>query len=356
MLMDEDRYGRLAARVLAKRLTDNAAAHPGSARNGQAEASARISRDKLVPSVVLAIEARIRRRRIVQGGVVLAVAASALLTVRFALHTRSMAPAHSAAMAPMLQDLSGRGHLLFRAGAQQSISGPMVLAVGDRVHLGDDGGSRLEFADGTHVDMEAGTDIRIGELGTRRRILIDHGRLDVRVAKLGEGDRFMIATPDSEMEVHGTIFAVEAGLPSPACAATPVSTRVRVSEGVVSVRNHGEMVYLHAGDVWPCSENAATVPAATAPESPPANAGRAGVRPPRVAIRPSRLPLAQADNAGSSLAEQNDLFAQAIAAERKNQRELALRKLDELLRRFPGGPLDESARAERNKILPSRLR
>lgn len=342
MLMDEDRYGRLSARILAKRLPDNAAGHPGMTSDREAEAPARISRDRLISEVVLAMKARVRRRRIMQGGVVLAVAASVLLTVRLALFRNSVVPIQATVMAPMIQDLSGRGHVLFRAGAQQPISGPMVLAVGDRVHLADYGGSTLKFADGTQIDMKGGTDMQIGELGARRRILIDHGRLDVRVAKLGEGERFLIASRDSEMEVHGTSFTVEAGQPSPACAATPVSTRVRVSEGVVSVRYHGDMVYLHAGDVWPCSAVTATqvVPAATGPESPP---------PPRVGVR---LPRTRSGHAESRLAAQNNLFAEAIAAERKNQRELALRKLDELLRRFPGGPLDESARAERNKILP----
>jgi hypothetical protein len=297
------------------------------------------------------MKARVRRRRILQGGVVLAVAASALLMVRLALFRNSVGPIQATVMAPLIQDLSGRGHVLFRAGAQQPISGPMVLAVGDRIHLADYGGSTLKFADGTRVDMGGGTDMQVGELGARRRILIDHGRLDVRVAKLGEGERFMIASRDSEIEVHGTIFTLEAGQASPACAATPVSTRVRVSEGVVSVRYHGDMVFLHAGDVWPCSAVTATqaVPAATGPESPSATPDRADARPPRAAVR---LPQTRSGHVESRLAAQNNLFAEAIAAERKNQRELALRKLNELLRRFPGGPLDESARAERNKILP----
>jgi hypothetical protein len=351
MLKDEERYGRLAARVLAKRLPDNPGGHPGIAHNGHAGERPGIPRDKLISSVVLAIEAKVRRRRIVVGGVVLAVAASALLTVRFALRPNLAAPIDATAMAPMLQDLAGRDNLLFRGGAQQSISGPMALAIGDRVHLADYGSSTLAFADGTNVDLGGGSDIQLSELGARRRILLDHGRLDLRVAKLGAGKRFLISTRDSEVEVHGTVFTVEAGQPSPACAAAPVSTRIRVSEGVVSVRNRGEMVYLHPGDVWPCSE-VALAPSATEKEIPDASAGRAVSRPLRVAIRPSRPPLAPEDRASSSLAEQNNLFAEAMAAERKKQRDLALRKLDELLRKFPGGPLDESARAERNKILP----
>jgi TolA-binding protein len=51
------------------------------------------------------------------------------------------------------------------------------------------------------------------------------------------------------------------------------------------------------------------------------------------------------------LAEQNDLFSAAMAAERQGQHGVALRRLDELISRFPGGPLSESARGERQRIL-----
>jgi hypothetical protein len=52
----------------------------------------------------------------------------------------------------------------------------------------------------------------------------------------------------------------------------------------------------------------------------------------------------------SHLAEQNDLFSAAMAAERRGNSTTALRKLDELIARYPGGPLSESARAERQRI------
>jgi hypothetical protein len=53
----------------------------------------------------------------------------------------------------------------------------------------------------------------------------------------------------------------------------------------------------------------------------------------------------------SRLAEQNDLFSAAMAAERQGQHDLALHQLDDLIARFPSGPLNESARAERQRIL-----
>jgi hypothetical protein len=57
----------------------------------------------------------------------------------------------------------------------------------------------------------------------------------------------------------------------------------------------------------------------------------------------------------SRLSEQNDLFSAAMAAERHGQHDLALRKLDDLIVHYPGGPLSESARAERQRILAAQL-
>jgi outer membrane protein assembly factor BamD (BamD/ComL family) len=51
------------------------------------------------------------------------------------------------------------------------------------------------------------------------------------------------------------------------------------------------------------------------------------------------------------LAEQNDLFSSAIASEHRGDHATAIRKLDELIQRFPSGPLLESARVERQRIL-----
>jgi hypothetical protein len=53
----------------------------------------------------------------------------------------------------------------------------------------------------------------------------------------------------------------------------------------------------------------------------------------------------------SHLAEQNALLSAAMAAEHAGDDATALGKLDQLIQRFPGGPLLESARAERQRIL-----
>jgi hypothetical protein len=345
----QEKYARIAARILTERLQDDREEGPG------------VGRDRLVSALAVAIAAKARRRRIRYGGLLLAVAASTLFIVRVAFRPSLVDSVDPTAVSPVLQDPSGRNHLLTRGGTQQSFSGPVTLTPGDRVHLAEHDGSALSFADGTHVDLAGGSEVQIGELGTNRRILLNHGRLDLKVAKLTPGKRFLVTTSDTEVEVHGTIFTVEAGNPDPGCGETSVSTRVRVSEGVVSVRNQGRTIYLHKGEAWPCPEMG--TPEAQVPpdarEMPTESAVSTVKHPARVTAR-SRSAAAESvrpsrgleEHASSSLAEQNDLFAQAMAAEHKKQRDVALDKLDELLRRFPGGPLDESARAERNKILP----
>jgi hypothetical protein len=117
-------------------------------------------------------------------------------------------------------------------------------------------------------------------------------------------------------------------------------------------------VFLRPGETWPCADPAAPVeaaepnPLAPASDAEPAPAMK---RPRARAMGPreedfKRNPTVSEDRL-SNLAEQNDLFSEAMSAERRNQRAAALEKLETLLRKFPGGPLEESARAERRKLL-----
>ena len=60
-------------------------------------------------------------------------------------------------------------------------------------------------------------------------------------------------------------------------------------------------------------------------------------------------PVAPADP--STLAEQNDLFAAALAARRRGDVIDAIHWLDRLIARYPTGPLSDSARAERHRLI-----
>ena len=94
---------------------------------------------------------------------------------------------------------------------------------------------------------------------------------------------------------------------------------------------------------------AARMPSTVAPAAVP----RESPLVPAAASAPSERPTEAASV--SRLSEQNDLFSAAMAAERQGQHDLALRKLDDLIAHYPGGPLSESARAERQRILAAQL-
>jgi hypothetical protein len=148
------------------------------------------------------------------------------------------------------------------------------------------------------------------------------------VAHVAPGGAFVIGTRDAEVEVRGTRFTVEVVPPDARCAASAV-TRVTVDEGVVAVRFDGGEVTLSAGERWPqdCF--------APAPGSPEAQA----------------QPVAPAPPQGSSLAAQNDLFAQAVTLKRHGDTAGAISLFEHLLEAWPAGPLAESAEVERMKLL-----
>ena len=73
-------------------------------------------------------------------------------------------------------------------------------------------------------------------------------------------------------------------------------------------------------------------------------------RAPRPAA-PAAAVAAAAPSDPSTLAEQNDLFAAALAARRRGENAEAMRWLDRLIARYPDGPLIDSARAERRRLV-----
>jgi hypothetical protein len=74
------------------------------------------------------------------------------------------------------------------------------------------------------------------------RVALAEGTLDLKVRKLGEGERFLVATDDAEVEVRGTVFEVEAHAGKIA--------RVAVSEGKVEVRHRRAVSIVAAGGAW----------------------------------------------------------------------------------------------------------
>ena len=333
---DDPRHARQAARALARRAADDA------------NAGTLPDRTAAVGAIERALRARARRRFVpwVATGVA---AAAALL---FVAGWRGQAPGDAIAVA-----VEKNGHLPGAAprlavavvdGGGVSIETPggaRAAAPGDRIAAGTSvrvagaGHLLLALDTGTRLRVGAASATRVTDLGATQRFDLDSGTLEAEVAKLPIGGRFLIATADAEVEVKGTRFEVTV-VPEPSSCAPFVRTQVVVHEGVVAVRFGAGEVRLAAGSVWPTCPAAAAVP-------PPARRAR----PARVPASPAPAVAAPPRSDPSTLAAQNDLFAAALAARRRGESAEAMRWLDSLIARYPGGPLIESARAERQRLV-----
>ena len=365
MIEGGQKYARQAARVLRASIEQPRESPPAD-----------VHRDEVVAAMALAIAAKARRRRIVTvSAVALAAAASLLVVWRLAGGSGLPGAKPGTGSALVVEQAAGIGNKLVRAATIQPLADLAVLAVGDSVRLGEDGSAVLGFGNGTRMTLSLSARLRVDDVGSTRRLSILGGQLQAQVAKLAPGERFVVSIPEGEVEVRGTVFTVAVERPPSWCRNLASGSTVRVSEGAVWVRSGDREVVLQPGEIWstPCPALRATHAAETAerlpPPSSPVTSVRAGARktstprapgtaapvlgqnPSPVALAPALANTQTSPGPVSRLAEQNDLFSGAMAAERQGQHDLALRKLDELITHYPSGPLSESARVERQRIL-----
>jgi hypothetical protein len=348
----EDKYARLAARLLDSEL---AASEPPST-DGR--------RDTIISEMALAIAGKAHRRRTLLAVGVTVAAAAAIVT----LIIRSGKPVQTGASASALtvEGAMGTGNLLVRAATAQTLPDLAALVPGDTVRSGEEGSATLATSNGTRLTLSRSSHLRVDQLAPTWRFSLVKGQLQAHVAKLGAGERFVVSTPDSEVEVRGTVFRVVVGNAPLDCRDAVSNSTVEVSEGVVSVRSAGKEVLLHPGESWsaPCAKTQAA--AAEAAEATKAHSNLTVppfIRPSMHHVSAAKIPAAAPAEALrnepnpslpmpiSRLAEQNDLLSAAMAAERQGQHDIAMRQLDALLAHFPDGPLAESARAEKQRIL-----
>jgi hypothetical protein len=236
----------------------------------------------------------------------------------------------------------------FRAGKE------LIQRPGSTVLAGDSlrarGTAQLRLSTGTTVAIASGGELDVLELSGHQRLALRAGVLRAHVAKLHADQGFSVATPDALVSVRGTEFEVDVAADA-ACAGR-VATRVHVLEGVVTVTHATGENRLTPGQSWrsPCPLPAAAAPVPVASTRSPdatvaghtADSGR----------RTASLHLSPELRASAStLAEQNNLFGQALAARRQGNRGLALQRLDALLARFPAGPLAEAAERARRELV-----
>jgi len=240
-------------------------------------------------------------------------------------------------------------------GERVALRSSAVVARGSKV-VAMDGEAILVLRSGSKIDVEHATTASLVEDGETELVDIERGAVTSTVTKRGATQRFIVRTPDAEVEVRGTVFRVSR-LEDPQCG---VQTRVHVDEGRVMVRAAGqESATLEPGGDWVSRCVTAQPPAATASASAAGIAGAASTaslpssRPAPTAAVTATAPATASPRtlASSELAAQNALFADAMASKSRGDTASALTSLDFLLQKYPRTPLREAAEAQRMNLV-----
>jgi hypothetical protein len=233
-----------------------------------------------------------------------------------------------------------------------------VVAAGDDFRAPASGPIRIVGDEGSELVLEPGGELRVVEADATRKFELSRGAVHAHVKKLLADERFIVGTPEAEVEVHGTQFRVSLDDSRGTCLAGGVVTRVSVSEGVVTVTSSGHEERLLPGDHW-----SSTCPLTTASDrasnrasepgpnraSPSRERDRKGSR---FGYKKGRLgPDLEPTAAGSTLAAQNDLFSSAVRARRNGRHSDALQRFERFVREYPSSPLVESAIVNRMRLL-----
>jgi len=166
-------------------------------------------------------------------------------------------------------------------------------------------------------------------------------RFGPTLAKLRDGERFIVRTPDAEVEVRGTAFRLARVAAGAGCRGG-MTTKLSVFEGLVVVRVGGRENRVAAGQEWKADcvkrDEMPSSDVASSPETKAAGSSE------RVSDAPA-APIAR------GLQPMNDLFAEAMDAKRRGDKSSALAALHRLETQYPSSHLAESATVERMKIL-----
>ncbi|HEY8076478.1 MAG TPA: FecR domain-containing protein, partial [Labilithrix sp.] len=245
-----------------------------------------------INAIESAIRVRAQRRsrsRVVYGvaaaaAVLFAVGGGALLARRGSDATRVAATPTASAT------VSGDGVVVDGASATTA-----PLAQGGHVAVREGGHATVALSTGTELALGDRGDLGVVEDGRSQIFALGAGSVRARVAKLHDGERFIVRTPDAEVEVRGTVFTVSI-VPADSCGTV---TRVAVEEGVVVVRRNGVESRVARGERWP-ADCVATPPASPAPIAVDDLDEPAAKKPSK---KPTPAPSATT-SAASSLAEQ----------------------------------------------------
>jgi len=322
--MNTPRYAAAAAKLLAKR--------------EHALLSVPDERERGVATIERAMQARSRRRGAYGALATLTAAAAVVLAVVGASHLRDRA---KTPLVAINVSASGAGAALRAGDHAEPLAQGALLGAGQRIETPIDGGASLQLSTGTAMTLAGSTSFRVDSHGALERFSLQRGELSAHVAKLTAGQRFIVATPDAELEVRGTRFRVHVLEQAEACGQGS-RTRLEVTEGIVEVRRSGVSALIKAGQQWP-SDCASTTETAHNEHRTPA--------PVQLPAPTNHEPRPAAPDRASGLAQQNDLFQEGVALRRQGDVSGALRAYQELIARYPKSPLAENALVERMRVL-----
>ena len=165
-----------------------------------------------------------------------AAAAALAVAVGFAL----VYPALPVADQSGLARVDSSAGVLYRVGdtGMSRLSGGDWVAGNEVLRTGKRGSTWLALDDGSVLEIEARTQLRLRRQRLGNRVHVDRGRVIVQAAAQG-GDTLEVATDDIVVAVKGTVFGLSHGTKG---------TRVAVVEGEVEVRSSGSRKSLRAGE------------------------------------------------------------------------------------------------------------
>jgi hypothetical protein len=341
-------------------------------------------RRRLVGAIEQALHARARRRLRLRRGAGLSFAAAAMIALAFGGARLWRGAARGGDVATVASNRAVRALTVLGADDGQAVAvggdkriplrNGMAVGAGLQLRAPTSGEVRVGTAEGTLLTLEPRGELTVAEAGATQRFALRTGAMRAHVARLFAGERFIVDTADAEIEVHGTMFRVATAVSDPRCG-DGTTTRVSVTEGVVTVRAGGRQTLVPAGGQWPTgcdvpAERAerlgrrSTVAArharhrAEPPSDHPEPWPSVQVVAPVVvaatkpsAANPATTPTMNPSASSSDLAAQNDLFAAAVRAKKEGQLADAARLFGKLVGEHPASPLLESATVQRMKVL-----
>jgi len=336
---------------LSRAATDLLAADDGHARPPSPEVD-----DAAIARIADAIEASARaraRRKWALGGAALAAVAAgaALLLGRPTPPEPGAGGARPRTLEARVSTTDGTVTLA-RASSTLSVRSE-TLRPNDRLATAD-GAADVTVSTGTHIVLEGNSDLTVVEQGLLEMYSLSRGAVRARVAKLEGAERFLVHTPDAEVEVRGTEFRISLVPPDPACGGG-ITTRLEVAEGHVVVRTHQAEAHVLRGESWPpgCAKATAATAIATSASAAPIAGDSSAAAPSPVAslsVAPGAVSTGSARGA-SDLAAQTALLADATASRRRGSNAEAVAAYERLIARYPTSPLAETAYAERMRLL-----